>query len=92
VLFVLRPALILRGDLPTIIQAVATAIAAVVLLASSFEGYVYRVGVAPLWARVLLGIGGLLMLIPEGMTDLIGLAIGVVTIALLRAARRAASA
>lgn len=92
ILFVLQPALILRGDLPTIIQAVATAIAAVVLLASAFEGYVYRIGPAPLWGRVLLGIGGLLMLIPEGMTDLIGLAIGIVAIALLRATRRSVAA
>lgn len=92
VLFVLQPALILRGDLPTILQAVATASAAVVLLASAFEGYVYRIGPAPAWARVLIGIGGLLMLIPEGMTDLIGLGIGVAAITAMAVLRPRAPA
>lgn len=76
VLFVLQPALILRGDVITILQAVATASVAVLLLACAFEGYVYRLGRAPLWARVPIAIGGLLLMIPEGMTDIIGLAIG----------------
>lgn len=92
VLFVLQPALILHGDLPTIIQAVATASVAVLLLASAFEGYVYRIGPTPAWGRVLLGIGGLLLLIPEGMTDVVGVAIGAIAVALLRATRRSATA
>jgi TRAP transporter 4TM/12TM fusion protein len=77
VLFVLQPALILRGDVPVIVQSVSTAVIAVVLLASAFEGYVYRLGPTPLWARIPLALGGLLMLIPEGSTDLIGLGLGV---------------
>ena len=92
VLFVLQPALILRGDLPTIIQAVAPASMAVLLLASAFEGYVYGVGRAPGWARVPIAIGGLLLLIPEGMTDLVGLAIGLGGIAAMRLARPRAAA
>jgi len=76
VLFVLQPALILKGDLLTIIQAVVTASAAVLLLASALEGYVYRIGAAPLWARLPIAIGGVLLLIPEGYTDLIGIAVG----------------
>lgn len=92
VLFVLQPALILHGELPTIIQAVLTACAAVVLLASAFEGYVYGIGPAPMWARVPLAIGGLLMLIPEGMTDLIGFGIGAAAIILMKVSRRSATA
>jgi TRAP-type uncharacterized transport system fused permease subunit len=92
VLFVLQPALILRGDLPTILQAVATAAAAVVLLASAFEGYGYRVGALPAWARVPVAVGGLLLLIPEGMTDLIGLLIGLGGIAAARLAQPQATA
>jgi TRAP-type uncharacterized transport system fused permease subunit len=72
VLFVLQSALILRGDTLLILQATATAAVAVLLLASAFEGYVYRFGPAPVWARVIIGIGGLLMLIPEARTDLFG--------------------
>lgn len=92
VLFVLQPALILRGDLPTILQAVLTASVAVVLIASALEGYVYRVGATPIWARVPILAGGLLMLIPEGMTDLIGLAVGLGGIAALRLLRPPAPA
>jgi TRAP transporter 4TM/12TM fusion protein len=92
VLFVLQPALILRGDLVTILQSVLTASVAVVLIASAFEGYVYKVGAAPLWARLPIGAGGLLMLIPEATTDIIGLAIGAAGIAALAVTRRRAAA
>nr|WP_302474098.1 TRAP transporter fused permease subunit [Roseococcus sp. MDT2-1-1] len=91
VLFVLQPALILKGDAITVIQAVATAMTAVILLASAFEGHVYWIGRAPAWARVGIGIGALLMLVPEGMTDLFGLAISIATIVLMRLATRRAA-
>lgn len=88
VLFVLQPALILKGDLSTVIHAVATAIAAVVLLASAFEGYVYRLGPTPIWARVPIAIGGFLLLIPEGYTDLAGVGIAAAGLAAMSLARR----
>ena len=79
VLFVLQPALILKGPLPMILQAATTATLAVVLLAAAFEGYLWRIGVLPIWARIAFGVAGLLLFVPEGYTDLIGaaLAIGV---------------
>lgn len=89
VLFVLQPALILRGELPVILQAVATAGLAIFMLASAFEGYVYRVGPTPLWARIPILVGGLLLLIPEGMTDVIGLSISLAGIGAMWVARRA---
>lgn len=82
-LFVLQPALILKGPFLQVLQVSATAIAAVVLLAASFEGYFYRIGNLPVWSRVLLGIAGFLMLIPESYTDLIGLVMGIATLAML---------
>lgn len=88
VLFVLQPALILKGDLPTILQSVATATVAVVLLASALEGYVYRLGTAPVWARVPIGIGGLLLLIPGSVTDLAGIAIAGAGVGMMWLARR----
>jgi TRAP transporter 4TM/12TM fusion protein len=81
VLFVLQPALILKGPLLQVLQVSATAIAAVVLLAASFEGYFYRIGNLAVWARIPLGIGGLLMLIPESMTDLVGFVLGALALA-----------
>lgn len=82
-LFVLQPALILKGPLLQVLQVSATAIAAVVLLAASFEGYFYKLGNLPVWSRILIGIAGFLMLIPETYTDLIGLFMGIATLAVL---------
>ena len=77
VLFVLEPALILKGKPFAIVQACITATAAVVLLAASFEGYLYRIGRLPGWARIVIGIGGLLLLIPGTTTDVIGIVLGI---------------
>lgn len=82
-LFVLQPALILKGPLLQVLQVSATAIAAVVLLAASFEGYFYKLGNLPVWSRILVGIAGFLMLIPGTYTDLTGLAMGIATLAVL---------
>jgi TRAP-type uncharacterized transport system fused permease subunit len=82
-LFVLQPALILKGPLLQVLQVSATAIAAVVLLAASFEGYFYRIGNLPVWSRILIGIAGFLMLIPESYTDLVGLIMGIATLGAL---------
>lgn len=87
VLFVLQPALILRGELPLILQSVATAGVAIFMLASAFEGYVYGVGATPIWARIPILVGGLLLLIPEGMTDMVGLGIALTGILAMWVAR-----
>lgn len=78
VLFVLQPALILKGEIPVIVQACITATAAIVLLAAAFEGYLYKVGRLPVWGRLVIGAGGLLLLIPEPITDFIGIGLGIV--------------
>lgn len=88
VLFVLQPALILKGDPLLVAQTAATAVAAVLLLAAATEGYVYRIGPAPAWARVVIGCGGLLMLIPEPITDAAGFALAALGIGALWLARR----
>ncbi|MEO8559404.1 MAG: TRAP transporter large permease subunit, partial [Rhodospirillales bacterium] len=84
VLFALQPALILKGSIVEIAEATVTAIAAVLLLAASFEGYLYRVGRLPPWSRFGLGMGGLLLLIPETVTDLVGVAVGAAVIVALK--------
>ncbi|MDM7947193.1 MAG: TRAP transporter fused permease subunit [Oceanibaculum nanhaiense] len=77
VLFVLQPALILKGELSLVIQSAATATMAVILLSAAFEGYLWRLGRLPVWARLGFGIGGLMLFVPEGMTDLMGLLLAV---------------
>lgn len=75
VLFVLQPALILKGPIETIIQASITATLAVVLLSAAFEGFLWHLGRLSLLPRLGLGVAGLLLFIPEGYTDLIGMAL-----------------
>jgi TRAP transporter 4TM/12TM fusion protein len=87
VLFVLQPALILKGSLPLILQVTATAIVAVILLAAAFEGYLFGVGNLAVWARIPIGIGGLMLLIPEATTDLAGLALALLGVAAAYMAR-----
>ena len=82
VLFVLQPALILRGSLGEVLLAASTATVAVVLLAAAFEGYLWRVGQLATWARVGLGLAGLMMFVPEVRTDVAGSTLALVTIVL----------
>ncbi|MBU1814399.1 MAG: TRAP transporter fused permease subunit [Alphaproteobacteria bacterium] len=72
VLFVLQPALILKGELSLVIQSAATATFAVILLSAAFEGYLWRMGRLPVWARLGFGVAGLMLFVPEGLTDLLG--------------------
>lgn len=76
VFFVLEPALILRGSTEAILSAAATAAVAILLLAAAAEGHLYRLGHLAGWLRVVLGTGGLMMLVPEPLSDLIGLGLG----------------
>ncbi|MGH1360887.1 MAG: TRAP transporter permease [Burkholderiaceae bacterium] len=82
VLFVLQPALIMQGEPGLIAVSIGTATIAVVLLAGAFEGYLWRLGEIAGWARVLLGIAGLCLFVPEAATDAIG---GVLAVAVLGA-------
>ncbi len=89
VMFVLQPALIMKGETTTIIQACVTAIVAVGMAAASFEGYLWRVGNLSGIPRIGIGVAGLLLFIPEGFTDVAGATIGVVSVLLaILSARR----
>lgn len=87
VFFVLQPALILHGETATILRATATASVAIILLAAATEGHLYGFGTLPVWARIMVGAGALLMLAPEPVTDLVGLGIVAATIVAARLMR-----
>lgn len=72
VLFVLQPALILKGPLDLVLQSAVTATLAVVLLAAAFEGYLWRLGRLPVWSRLAFGAAGLTLFVPEVYTDVAG--------------------
>jgi TRAP-type uncharacterized transport system fused permease subunit len=63
-LFVLSPTLILRGDVASILHDVTTAVIAVWLMASAFEGWLYYVGRIGMVARGLLLVAALCFLDP----------------------------
>ncbi|WP_444984814.1 TRAP transporter permease [Halomonas mongoliensis] len=88
-LFVINPSLILQGEWSAILQSSITAILAMWLLASGFEGYLYRVGRIDLLGRLLVIMGGGLFIYPEIYTDILGLCVVLVlyVLAALRASR-----
>jgi TRAP-type uncharacterized transport system fused permease subunit len=74
-LFAINPTLILEGELIDIVHDVFTAIVAVWMLASAFEGWLYGAGRLILPLRVVLGLAALGTLAPGTLTDLIGLGV-----------------
>jgi TRAP transporter 4TM/12TM fusion protein len=74
-MFWLSPALLAQGDLLPILQSFVTASCGVWLLACSTEGWMLN-GRLALPLRLAAAAAGLMLMIPEGYTDLAGLAIG----------------
>ena len=73
-MFWISPALLAQGPLVGILQAFATAALGVWLLACATEGWM-RNGPLALPLRLVSAAGGLLLMVPEGFTDLAGLAV-----------------
>jgi TRAP transporter 4TM/12TM fusion protein len=74
-IFVLNPALILSGEWSDIIVMVSSALVAVWLMASAFEGYLYRVGVIGWPVRAPLLVAAAALLYPEIVSYVIGVGI-----------------
>ena len=66
------------------------ALVGVILIAGGMEGYLLKAGRVPLWARLPLFGGGFLMALPGWMTDTIGAAIAIVTIAIMMMTKKKA--
>jgi TRAP-type uncharacterized transport system fused permease subunit len=73
-MFWISPALLAQGPLPGILQAFATAAIGVWLLACATEGWM-RNGPLALPLRLVSAAGGLMLMIPEGYSDLAGLGV-----------------
>jgi TRAP transporter 4TM/12TM fusion protein len=86
---VYEPALLMIGTWPEVVQACLTASGGVVLFAAGLHGY-FVTATAP-WQRALLVVGGLLLIDPGLVTDVLGAAIVVVVAASQLAGRRAAA-
>ncbi|OXT02819.1 C4-dicarboxylate ABC transporter [Notoacmeibacter marinus] len=71
-IFVYDPALIMHGTWLEIVERIALTLVAIWAITSAFEGWVYRVGKIGAVSRVAFGIGGILIIVPELLTSLIG--------------------
>lgn len=74
--FAYQPGLLLMGDPLTVIQVIATTALASLLCASFFQGYIFTNLYK--YERALLIISALLLMVPEGFTDTIGLVVSMV--------------
>ena len=74
-IFIHDNGLIFDGSIFDIMRSFLIAAAALWALTSAFEGYLYGIGPANLLSRVLMGIAGMMAIIPEFYSDLIGLAL-----------------
>jgi TRAP transporter 4TM/12TM fusion protein len=79
-MFWMSPALLGQGAPLEVAQAVATAVLGVFLLASATEGWMFRTAL-PLALRVVAGCAAIALMVPEAVTDLTGLVVGLGLIA-----------
>ncbi|MEZ5674981.1 TRAP transporter, 4TM/12TM fusion protein [Thalassovita litoralis] len=73
--FVYEPALLLQGDPLTILFSVGSAVLALTALSCALEGHLYQVGRIGPVARLVTGVGALLLMIPDRMYEAAGLAL-----------------
>lgn len=86
--FVYNPALVLKGSLPEILHVFLSCSLGIFLIAAGIEGYLLGVGKPPGWARPLLVTAGLLLGFPEGGTDVLGIILSIIIIAMLLLRKR----
>jgi TRAP transporter 4TM/12TM fusion protein len=86
-MFVYEPALLMIGDWPSVLWALATATVGVLIFAAGLHGYL--VTKSPLWQSVLLTGAGLLLIHPGLLTSAIGAAVALAIGMMQWLARRA---
>jgi TRAP transporter 4TM/12TM fusion protein len=84
-MFWLSPALLAQGETFVVLQAFASAAFGVFLLACATEGWMLN-GRLAMPLRIASGVAGLMLMVPEALTDLGGLAVGVALLAWQRRA------
>jgi len=91
--FVYEPALLLQGDLATILISVGSAVLALTVLSCALEGYLYGMGRITRWERLVAGGAALALMAPDRAAELSGLVLLLAVVALagwrLRGASRA---
>ncbi|WBU56268.1 TRAP transporter permease [Paracoccus sediminicola] len=91
-IFVYDPALIMDGSPLRILERIVLTLIAIWAITSAFEAWIYKVGRIGIVSRVATAVGGVLVIVPELMTSVIGAAVLVVVIGINLALRRNGSA
>lgn len=81
-IFIYDPALIMHGSAAEIAMSFGIAAVALWALTAAFEGYAYGIGRISMLTRVMLGVAGILTIIPETYSDIAGLALLAAALAL----------
>lgn len=79
--FLFEPSLILQGNVSKLLYLLPLVFMGVALIAAGFEGYLLKVGVLKLWARVPIIAAGFLIALPETNTTVIGAVVALLVIA-----------
>lgn len=82
--FVLNPGLIFQGPPWEVAQAISGCLLGVLVISAAMEGWVLGLGRPPMWLRPVLFVAGLMLAAPELMTDIIGLALLIICLLLMR--------
>ena len=85
-MFVMNPALILQGNVLEVLQCIFTATVGILSMSITLEGFFLEK--LPVWQRVIFGVAAITLIIPETITDIIGLAIFIVAVLLQVATRK----
>ncbi len=79
-IFVYDPALIMEGHWYDIVRRITLTLIALWAVTSAFESWIYGIGQVGWISRILFGIGGILIIVPEPMTGVAGAAVLVAVI------------
>lgn len=82
--FVYNPALVFQGRLFESLYLFVLALLGIVFISAGMEGYLWMYGKLKFWARPILVVGGFLIVLPETYTTIVGAAIILFTIGVLK--------
>jgi TRAP transporter 4TM/12TM fusion protein len=89
--FVLQPALAMQGPVLSVLYHLGLALLGIFIMTSGFGAYMIGLGKIKRWERILFGVGGFLVALPETITTVTGLglaAVGVVIVLVRRASQQ----
>jgi len=81
--FVLSPAMLLQGAWVESIQVIPTAAIGIIIISGGMESYFWKIGKLKFFPSALLVLSGILLGVPETITDILGVAIAVILLTVL---------